>query len=48
MTAYGAGTTVGFLLPYSRLEESEADHIGLIQEEEARAKAMAAAKPKEK
>ena len=30
MTAYGAGTTVGFLLPYSRLEESEADHIGLI------------------
>jgi len=30
MTAYGAGTTVGLLLPYSRLEESEADHIGLI------------------
>lgn len=30
MTAYGAGATVGFLLPYSRLEESEADHIGLI------------------
>ena len=30
MTACGAGTTVGFLLPYSRLEESEADHIGLI------------------
>jgi predicted Zn-dependent protease len=30
MTAYGAGTTVGFLLPFSRLEESEADHIGLI------------------
>jgi len=30
MTAYGAGTKVGVLLPYSRLEESEADHIGLI------------------
>lgn len=30
MTAYGAGVSVGFLLPYSRLEESEADHIGLI------------------
>jgi predicted Zn-dependent protease len=30
MAAYGAGATVGFLLPYSRLEESEADHIGLI------------------
>jgi predicted Zn-dependent protease len=30
MTAYGTGTNVGFLLPYSRLEESEADHIGLI------------------
>jgi predicted Zn-dependent protease len=30
MTAYGAGTSVGFLLPYSRLQESEADHIGLI------------------
>jgi predicted Zn-dependent protease len=30
MTAYGLGTTVGALLPYSRLQESEADHIGLI------------------
>jgi predicted Zn-dependent protease len=30
MTAYGAGTSVGFLLPYSRLQESEADRIGLI------------------
>jgi len=30
MTAYGAGTSVGILLPYSRLQESEADHIGLI------------------
>lgn len=30
MTAYGVGATVGVLLPYSRLQESEADHIGLI------------------
>jgi predicted Zn-dependent protease len=30
MTAYGAGAGVGFLLPYSRLEESEADRIGLV------------------
>jgi len=29
MTVYGAGATVGFLLPYSRLHESEADRIGL-------------------
>jgi len=29
MQAYGAGTTVGVLLPYSRLQESEADRIGL-------------------
>jgi predicted Zn-dependent protease len=29
MQAYGAGTTVGLLLPYSRLHESEADRIGL-------------------
>ncbi|MBX9853365.1 MAG: M48 family metallopeptidase [Cytophagaceae bacterium] len=28
--AYGAGTTVGVLLPYSRLQESEADRLGLI------------------
>lgn len=28
--AYGAGATVGVLLPYSRAQESEADHIGLI------------------
>jgi len=27
---YGVVTTVGVLLPYSRLQESEADHIGLI------------------
>jgi predicted Zn-dependent protease len=30
MMAYGVGTTVGVLLPYSRLQESEADRIGLI------------------
>ena len=27
---YGVGTTVGVLLPFSRVEESEADHIGLV------------------
>lgn len=27
---YGAGTTVGAVLPHSRLQESEADHIGII------------------
>ncbi|NQU44898.1 M48 family metallopeptidase, partial [bacterium] len=30
MAAFGAGTSVGVLLPYSRLHESEADHLGLI------------------
>jgi predicted Zn-dependent protease len=30
MQAYGAGATLGFILPYSRLQESEADHLGLI------------------
>jgi predicted Zn-dependent protease len=30
MTAYGVGATLGVLLPYSRLHESEADRIGLI------------------
>ncbi len=30
MAAYGAGAQVGVLLPYSRLHESEADHLGLI------------------
>jgi len=30
MMAFGLGTTVGLLLPYSRLHESEADRIGLI------------------
>jgi predicted Zn-dependent protease len=29
MTVYGAGASMGFLLPYSRLHESEADRIGL-------------------
>jgi len=28
--AYGLGMNVGFLLPYSRLQESEADRIGII------------------
>lgn len=30
MAAFGAGTAVGVLMPYSRLHESEADQIGLI------------------
>ncbi len=30
MAAYGAGATVGVLLPFSRKHESEADEIGLI------------------
>ena len=30
MAAYGAGATVGVLLPYSRFHESEADEIGLL------------------
>lgn len=30
MAAYGVGAQVGVLLPYSRLHESEADHLGLI------------------
>lgn len=29
-TALGAGATVGVLLPYSRLQESEADKLGMI------------------
>jgi predicted Zn-dependent protease len=28
--AYGAGANIGVLLPFSRKQESEADHIGLI------------------
>jgi predicted Zn-dependent protease len=30
MTSYGIGSQVGILLPYSRVHESEADHLGLI------------------
>ncbi len=30
MAAYGAGAQVGVLLPYSRLQESESDHLGLV------------------
>ncbi len=30
MAAYGLGAQVGVLLPYSRLQESEADRIGLV------------------
>jgi predicted Zn-dependent protease len=30
MGAYGIGAQVGVLLPFSRLQESEADHLGLI------------------
>jgi len=30
MTAYGVGSQVGVLLPYSRVQESEADRLGLI------------------
>ncbi len=30
MAAYGAGASVGLILPYSRLHEAEADEIGLI------------------
>ncbi len=30
MGAYGLGTQIGVLLPYSRIQESEADHLGLI------------------
>jgi metalloendopeptidase OMA1, mitochondrial len=30
MQGYGLGTQVGVLLPYSRLQEAEADRIGLI------------------
>jgi predicted Zn-dependent protease len=29
-SAYGLGTQVGFLLPFSRKQESEADHLGMI------------------
>jgi predicted Zn-dependent protease len=30
MQSYGIGTQVGLLLPYSRVHETEADHLGLI------------------
>jgi predicted Zn-dependent protease len=30
MNAFGAGAQLGVLLPFSRLHESEADHLGLI------------------
>jgi predicted Zn-dependent protease len=30
MTAFGLGSTVGVILPYSRLQENEADRLGLI------------------
>ncbi len=30
LTAYGVGTEIGAILPYSRLHESEADRMGLI------------------
>ena len=30
MTAYGVGAQVGVLLPFSRTQEKEADHLGLI------------------
>jgi len=30
MNVYGIGSTVGVMLPYSRLHETEADHLGLI------------------
>ncbi len=30
MAAYGLGAQYGLMLPYSRLHENEADHMGLI------------------
>jgi predicted Zn-dependent protease len=30
MSAFGLGAAVGVMLPFSRLQESEADHLGLI------------------
>lgn len=30
MSAYGVGTQYGALLPYGRMQESEADHLGLV------------------
>jgi predicted Zn-dependent protease len=30
MSAYGVGTQYGALMPYGRMQESEADHLGLV------------------
>jgi len=30
LAAFGVGATVGAMLPYSRVQESEADHLGLV------------------
>jgi len=30
MKSYGMGTEIGVMLPYSRVQETEADHLGLI------------------
>ena len=30
MSVYGVGAQYGAILPYSRMQESEADHLGLI------------------
>lgn len=30
MTVFGLGAQVGFILPYSRIQEYEADHLGLV------------------
>jgi predicted Zn-dependent protease len=30
MSVYGGGVQYGALLPYSRVQESEADHLGLV------------------
>jgi predicted Zn-dependent protease len=35
MTAYGVGANVGIMLPHSRKQEFEADHIGLILQAKA-------------
>ena len=30
MLAFGLGSQFGFMLPYSRIQENEADHLGLV------------------
>ncbi len=30
MSVYGVGAQYGAILPYSRMQESEADHLGLV------------------